>query len=91
MARQAETERKKSILGHLDSTDHHEEADGKVANTNKSAEEVGEDIARENLIRRIKDLRFFSLDATEATLKTADWLPYVCWQAHVPEVLARQN
>jgi hypothetical protein len=92
MARQAEIERKKSILGHLDAGDPGEHTEnGAAAKVTAKTGDPGEEIARENLIRRIKDLRFFSLDATDTMLKTADWLPYVCWQAEVPEILARQN
>ena len=60
MAKQAEIERGKSILGQL----------GK---DQKSGEEVkssdpGADQARTNLIRRIKEMKFFSLDETEYKL-----------------------
>jgi len=44
-----------------------------------------EEVARNNLIRRVKDMRFFSLDPTQCKLKNADWLNYVCWLPNVSE------
>lgn len=43
------------------------------------------------MIRRIKEMRFFSLDDTQYQLKRADWLRFVCWQPAVAEILKTQN
>jgi hypothetical protein len=48
-----------------------------------------EDIARENLIKRIKEMKFFSLEITEYKVKKADWLKYVCWNPTVPDIIKK--
>jgi hypothetical protein len=42
-------------------------------------------------VRRIKELKFFSLDETSFSLKKADWLQYICWFPMISEFLVRQN
>ena len=81
MAKHAETERKKSILGQISNKDQLQ-AEGEQGNSKKKADNgqaQAEDIARANLVRRIKEMEFFTLDETQCKLKRADWLPYVCW------------
>ena len=93
MAEHAETERKKSILGQIGKKDQLQ-AEGDQANAKKKADDgqgPAEDIARMNLIRRIKEMEFFTLDETQCKLKRADWLQYVCWQPAVDDVIKRQN
>ena len=88
MAKQAEVEGKKSILGRLGSD--RVETKGKD-NENLSTQEAAEDLARQNLLRRIKEMRLFTLDEPDYKLKSADWLKYVCWQPHVHDEIKRQN
>jgi len=44
-----------------------------------------------NLVRRIKEMEFFTLDETQCKLKRADWLQHVCWLPAVDDVVKRQN
>lgn len=83
MAKQAEIERGKSILGQL----------GKDQKSGEGAKSTdpGVDQARTNLIRRIKEMKFFSLDETDYKLQKADWLDYVCWQPAVDSEVKKQN
>ena len=90
MARQSEVERKKSILGQFRKEANTGEKESGKLESYKTGD-PGEDIAKENLIGRIKELKFFTLDTTETVLKEADWLPYICWNAQVSELLSRQN
>lgn len=90
MAAQAATERKKSILGQIQ-TGKDQTGDGS-SSAKKDADGPGGpsgDVARANLISRMKELAFFSLEESECKLKRADWLPYVCWQPAVAEVVKR--
>jgi hypothetical protein len=88
MAKQAEVERNKSILGQIKQDQH--QPDGAAARPGGEATgDKNEDVARANLIRRIKEMNFFSLDVTEYKLKKADWLRYVCWQPSITEVVKR--
>jgi hypothetical protein len=91
MARQAEIERGKGILGRLGKDQAQGEGTkGKGTKDGASAGEKG-DHARANLIRRIREMKFFSLDETDYKLKRADWLQYVCWQPSVSAEVKRQN
>jgi len=44
-----------------------------------------------NLVRRIKEMEFFTLDETQCKLKRADWLQHVCWLPAVDDAVKRQN
>ena len=89
MERQSKTERSKSILGKL-SKDSHQNDNSKAARgANQEANEANVDHARANLIRRIKEMKFFSLEETDYQLKKADWLQYVCWQANISDFVKR--
>ena len=85
MAEQAEIERNKSILGQIGKDQHSSDSQAKA----KSGEQ--DDFARINLIRRIKEMKFFSLDETDYKLKKSDWLQYVCWLPNVSDCIKRQN
>jgi len=91
MARQAEIERSKGILGRLGKDQHQAEGSKAKAAKAEPQGEASNDHARTNLIRRIKEMKFFSLDETDHKLKQADWLQYVCWQPAVGEEVKRQN
>lgn len=75
MAKQSEIERNKSILGKLGKESNHEAK----PKAKEEAEDTHTDHARQNLIRRIKEMKIFSLEETNYKLKRADWLKYVCW------------
>ena len=86
MARQAEIERKKSILGQIKS----DQPQGEGVTVRAGAAQK-EDVARENLKRRIKEMNFFSLEESNFKVKKADWLEYVCWIPTVQDILIKQN
>ena len=85
MARQAETERNKSILGQIKDQP---QGEG-VAMRANGADGQKEDVARENLKRRIKEMNFFSLDVSTYKVKKADWLQYVCWNPVVSDLIKK--
>jgi hypothetical protein len=90
MAKQAEIERNKSILGKIgkdqNSNDNLPQGETTGARTNDE-----DDFAKANLIRRIKEMKFFSLDETDYKLKKSDWLQYVCWLPNVSDTVKRAN
>lgn len=88
IAKQAEIERNKSILGKI-GKDQPQAESSQGGQGSGSGEDKSEDIARTNLIRRIKEMRFFSLNETDYSLKRADWLKYVCWEPCVPEIIQK--
>jgi len=51
----------------------------------------GDDSSKTNLIRRIREMKFFSLDETDFKITQANWLEYVCWQPSVHDSVKRQN
>lgn len=90
MARQAEIERSKSILGSLGKESTQSESAAAKAGKLDSNGDLG-DLSKVNLVRRIKEMKFFSLDETAYKLRRADWLHLVCWQPAVSESVKRQN
>jgi|DEB0MinimDraft_10_1074344.scaffolds.fasta_scaffold477433_1 hypothetical protein len=38
---------------------------------------------RHNLLRKLRQIEFFTMEESEERLRRADWLEYVCWQPHV--------
>ena len=34
---------------------------------------------RHNLLRKLRQIEFFSLEESEVKMRRADWLEYVCW------------
>lgn len=89
MARQFEIERSKSILGRLGKNGF--QVENSMAKKSNSKEQDEQDHARNNLIRRIKEMKIFSLDETDYKLVKADWLPYVCWQPSISDFVKKQN
>lgn len=35
---------------------------------------------RHNLLRKLRQIEFFTLEESEVRMRKADWLEYVCWQ-----------
>ena len=89
MAKQSEMERSKSILGRLGKNGF--QAENTAGKKSKSKEEDEQDHARINLIRRIKEMKIFSLDETDFKLVKADWLHYICWQPCISDYVKKQN
>lgn len=88
MAKQAEVERNKSILGKIGKDQNSTETKGSKAGSGAGDED---DFSKANLIRRIKEMKFFSLDETDYKLKKSDWLQYVCWLPNVSDTVKRAN
>ena len=60
----------------------------------KNGKEQGlsqEEFQKHNLLKKIRSIQFFSLNENQTKFREADWLEYVCFEAHVPEILQRQN
>lgn len=87
MARQAEIERGKSILGRLGKNGLHNENIQKKHDENSPDNDANQ--ARNNLIRRIREMKFFSLDETDYKLVRADWLKYICWEPCISDFVKR--
>lgn len=68
-----------------------EGAKAKAAKIGSQNADEQNDHTRANLIRRIKEMKFFSLDETDYKLKKADWLKYVCWLPSISDEVKRQN
>ena len=90
MAKQAEIERNKSILGKIGKDQNQTDNQPKGGKTGSGTNDE-DDFAKANLIRRIKEMKFFSLDETDYKLKKSDWLQYVCWLPNVSDTVKRAN
>lgn len=42
-----------------------------------------DEFIRHNLIKKLKQIEFFSLEESAVKMRKADWLDYVCWQPTV--------
>jgi hypothetical protein len=42
-----------------------------------------DEFTRHNLIKKLKQIEFFSLEESAVKIRRADWLDYVCWQPTV--------
>jgi hypothetical protein len=40
----------------------------------------GDQFTRHNLLRKLKQIEFFSLEESQIKMRRADWLDYICWQ-----------
>jgi len=50
-----------------------------------------EEFSRQTMLRRLRTIEFFTLDAHQQKLRKADWLQHICFEAHICDSVARQN